>query len=74
MKMFQIKKKTQKKQTNKMIQKIYLTKIRSFVCYFHFYSLLQKKKKSFKYKTKEKKCILIFVDGCCWSVMAFPKW
>ena len=38
-----------------MIQKIYLTKIRSFVCYFHFYSLFSKKTKIFVFKIQNER-------------------
>ena len=72
--MFQIKKKTQKNKQTRWYKKYILQKFDHSFVIFIFIPFFKKKKKSFKYKTKEKKCILIFVDGCCWSVMAFPKW
>jgi hypothetical protein len=60
-KIYKIKKKKKKKnQTNKMIQKIYLTKIRSFVCYFHFYSLFSKKTKIFVLKIQNERGKMCF--------------
>lgn len=47
------------KKKNKMIQKIYLTKIRNFVYFIYFFF-------------QNVSFLLILKDG--WTGMAFPKW